>query len=176
MASRVVGLDTVKYPIDSQRDSVVNDRLTMCYAILGYVSAVRSKPRQTIYWHEKVVLSKSKAFNNSLYHESIGSAFLNLNEPAKAVSPFREAVRLKPEDINYRVQLMIALVRSGDAVAGEAEAKALLRLDSVNVRGTQTLAVAVLRQGRYAEAWKLGQQLEKITPSTSWEAPYFYAR
>ena len=176
MASRVVRIDTVKYPIAARRDSVVNDRLTMCYAILGYVSMTRSQPRQTIHWHEKVVLAKSKSFDNSPYHASIGSSYLGLGQPDKAVLPFREAVRLKPDDINYRTQLMVALVRSGDAVAGETEARTLLRLDSVNVRATQTLAVAIMRQGRYAEAWQWGQKLEKLAKVNLWEAPYFYSR
>jgi len=176
MASRAVHLDVVKYPIAARRDSNVNARLAIIYSLLGNISDTRHEPQQAIDWYEKFVLINPDSVWISPYHFRIGSLYLNMNQPDKAVHNLKEAVRLKPENIEYHTQLTVALVRSGDAVAGEAEAKALLRLDSVNVRGTQTLAVAILRQGRYAEAWQWGQRLEKITPPTSWEAPYFYAR
>ena len=178
MASRVVGIDTVKYPIAAQRDSIVKARLSLTYAMLGHISNSRNQVPQAINWYKKVILTDPNPNSKYMgpYHIYIGSAYFSMNHPDKAVPNFKEAVRLKPEDIEYHTMLTVALVRSGDIVAGEAAAKTLLRLDSVNVRGTQTLAVAVMRQNRYAEAWKLGQRLEKITPSTSWEAPYFYAR
>ncbi|WP_165841047.1 tetratricopeptide repeat protein [Larkinella punicea] len=176
MASRVIAVDTIAYPVAARRDSVVRARLATTYGMLGKVLFARKQHLQSILWNRKAITEQPESKFNDYYLSQIGLAYIDLNQPAKAISSFREAIRLKPKDISYRLQLMVALVRSGDAVAGETEARAALRLDSVNVRATQTLAVAVMRQNRYAEAWQWGQRLEKIATVNLWEAPYFYAR
>jgi tetratricopeptide (TPR) repeat protein len=154
----------------------VIERLAIAYAIMGHISIDRNQYHQIIHWYTKAIATKPEGTDNDNYQFQIGLAYINLGQPAKAIPAFQEAIRLKPDNIDYHNLLATALVRSGDAVAGETEARAVLRLDSVNVRATQTLAVAIMRQNRYAEAWKWGQRLEKIATVNLWEAPYFYAR
>jgi tetratricopeptide (TPR) repeat protein len=176
MCSRVLAIDTAAYPIAAQRGTKVIERLAIAYAIMGHISIDRNQYHQIIHWYTKAIATKPEGTDNDNYQFQIGLAYINLGQPAKAIPAFQEAIRLKPDNIDYHNLLATALVRSGDAVAGETEARAVLRLDSVNVRATQTLAVAIMRQNRYAEAWKWGQRLEKIATVNLWEAPYFYAR
>ncbi|GAB4038356.1 tetratricopeptide repeat protein [Spirosoma gilvum] len=176
MCKRVLAIDTVAYPIVTQRSQKVNDRLAVAYAIMGHISIDRKQYQQMIYCYTKAIATQPQGADNDKYQLQIGLAYINLGQPAKAISPFREAVQLKPNNVNYHTELAVALVKSGDVLAGEAEAKTILRLDSTNVPGTQMLAVSLIRQGRYPEAWQIGKRLEKITSPTSWEAPYFYAR
>ncbi|KAA9346651.1 tetratricopeptide repeat protein [Larkinella humicola] len=176
MCSRVLAIDTAAYPIAAQRDHKVIERLAIAYAIMGHISIDRNQYDQIIHWYAKAIATKPEGSDNDNYQFQIGLAHIDLGQPAKAIPTLQEAIRLKPYNIDYHNLLATAQVRSGDAVAGETEARAVLRMDSINVRATQTLAVALLRQNRYAEAWQWGQRLEKIATVNLWEAPYFYAR
>ncbi|WP_169518482.1 tetratricopeptide repeat protein [Spirosoma panaciterrae] len=176
MYSRVVAIDTIAYPVAAQRTAQVNDRLAVAYSILGDISMRRNDYHQSIHWAAKAISTMPDSKFNDVNLFKIGWAYNQLNQPAKAISPLQEAIRLNPENIDHRTLLATSLTRSGNAVAGEAEAKIVLQKDSTNIFATQTLAVAVMRQGRYVEAWKLGERLEKISPPNSSEASYFFSR
>jgi tetratricopeptide (TPR) repeat protein len=83
---------------------------------------------------------------------NIGRAYQLLDQPEKAVAPFREAVRLWPKLTEWHANLADALYRSGEVNEAMAEYHETLRLqpDSPEIRFN--LADALLKQNRVEEA------------------------
>ncbi len=68
--------------------------------------------------------------NNPEAYQTLGRAHRRLNQPAKAVAAYRNAVRMEPDSAECRYELGEALLKVADTDGAACEAKALDLLDS----------------------------------------------
>ena len=174
LASRGIRLDLAAstQPVTTEKQK----RIDMAVAILYANARQAAQYEEAIYWQKRMLAASPKSPLAGQYNYQIGDGYEKLNRLAEATKHLQEAIRLSPNEINYRNLLATALLRDNKPAKAETEARYVVRLDSVNLSGNSTLALALLRQGRYAKAWQVIQRVERITPADSWEAPYLYAR
>jgi tetratricopeptide (TPR) repeat protein len=82
----------------------------------------------------------------------------------EAVSLWREALRLRPEDVLMRSNLARALLAKGQTEEAIAECREALRLAPADARSHSTLAKALRAQGRLAEARKHYERALELDP------------
>lgn len=172
LVKRVITIDSaLAQPTKNEKK-----RLAEAYSILGSICYSQSQYADGINWFKKATATELDGRFNDYYFQQVGFGYFSLRQFPDAITNLREAIMLKPTDGNYRVMLATAYLMNGAPTEAEAEARRAIRTDSTNARATSILAVALIRQNRYDDAWQVIQCLEKIAPASAWEVPYAYAR
>jgi tetratricopeptide (TPR) repeat protein len=84
-------------------------------------------------------------------HYLRGVELLKSGQDKQAYSELKRAAELRPDLLQVRVLLGLALFRSGDAIGGEREARAVLVKDDANASALHLLGLCLLRQEQLTE-------------------------
>jgi tetratricopeptide (TPR) repeat protein len=140
-------------------------RATLGLAATAVISALSfSAWKQTSYWKDSEVLwthTLATTGLNSIAHHNLGEALLDRGKVDEAISNFREALKILPNDARMHSSLATALImKDGDANASEAfnHWQVSLRLEPENVNARDRFGVALAQQGRLRDAIEQWQE------------------
>ena len=92
-----------------------------------------------------------------------GLVALELGRREEAIAHFRAAVAINPHHPGYQHQLAVALLRDGDAAGAVQACLAGLKTEPSRVQTRSLLLLALLRQGKNAEALDQLRLLRELT-------------
>jgi predicted O-linked N-acetylglucosamine transferase (SPINDLY family) len=95
---------------------------------------------------------------------SLGLGLQAIGQPRAAVEAFEHAVRIVPQLPEHHWNLAAAHLRAGNAVEGEAAARAAIALDERAVAGWYNLAYALRAQARVLEALDAATRAHGVAP------------
>lgn len=98
--------------------------------------------------------SKSLEINNEnpLAWEMYARFFMAANQPGEASRAWAQAVQLKPDDLNYRLELAVCLITSGRYEDARPVLEELVQYDAQNVRVWTQLGIVYLMRKDYGTA------------------------
>ena len=109
--------------------------------------------------------------NNWLAHNNLGAILGGQRRYEEAIRHFREALRMRPDDVKAHNNLGNAFAEQGryrDAIRHYSEA---LRLDPDEREAHENLGVLLLKQGKYKEAINHFSEAARIKPD--WAEPHY---
>lgn len=95
----------------------------------------------------------------------LGCAMRGAGEPARAVTCFRDALRLNPRHVDAHVDLAAVLLGLAQPAAAEHAAREALRLAPSSLSALGNLGAALEAQGRFAEALDPYRRALEIDPA-----------
>jgi predicted Zn-dependent protease len=81
-----------------------------------------------------MLLSLPKSTHDAEVLAALGMVLLQKQRPREASTMFAEAVRLEPENANYRHNLGVSLVSAGDSAAGLEQVQRATLLDPLSLQ------------------------------------------
>ena len=119
------------------------------------------------YWKNSEILFRYASVvieNNWEAHAQLGLVFSKEDRLNEAISQYREALGMKPDDADARYDLANALCRKGvwDEAIGEYQAELQLKPD--DPEGHNNLGVALFRKGNLNEAIGQFQEALRLKP------------
>lgn len=98
--------------------------------------------------------SKSLEVNNEnpLAWEMYARFFMAANQPEEASQAWAQAVQLKPDDLNYRLELAVCLIASGRYLDARYVLEELVQYDAENVRVWTQLGIVYLMRKDFGTA------------------------
>ena len=130
--------------------------------------------RQTSFWHDNPTLWKRTlacTAANKLAHNSLGNAYLDLQQFDQAIEQYRAAIAIDPAHAMSHFNLGVALAATGRLDQAIAEYEEVVRLQPGHAAAHNNLGNALLNQNRLAAAMDHCQEALKIDPQFA-EAHY----
>ena len=90
---------------------------------------------------------------------------ISMGDPAGAVAPLRECIRLQPDDGRVHCNLGIALDKSGDRVGAEVSFREALRLEPKNASTRNNLVICLAKTGRHHDAARHARRVLALEPA-----------
>jgi eukaryotic-like serine/threonine-protein kinase len=100
---------------------------------------------------------------DNIGHSNLAYCYSNLPNMNRAVEEQRQAVELSPNTPSQRMNLSVYATYAGDFQTGEAQARAVLKLNPAYEKGYLAMAYAEIGQGRLSEAVGTYRQLSKVS-------------
>jgi tetratricopeptide (TPR) repeat protein len=118
---------------------------------LGYVYTALQRPDDAKSEYEKAIALDPDDPKMVAAYRNLGITLLSKN-PAAAVDPLQHAAEMQPQDAQTKWVLGTALERSGKLDPAIEQFQAAQKLDSRDVEISASLAYALLKAGRFADA------------------------
>ena len=129
--------------------------------LLGLIAYQRGDNMQAVEYMEKAVTINSSA---SIYHNNLGSVFMNLKETEMAVRCFRKAILLNPDYVEAYNNMGNALQRQGENKNAAEHYMKAVELKPDYVIAINNLANLLKEEGRLNEAIMHYRRAVKLQP------------
>jgi tetratricopeptide (TPR) repeat protein len=138
---------------------------TLAAAII--LACIPTTRRQIGYWKNSEVLLQYASVvidNNWLAYARLGLVFSKEGRTDEAISQYRQALKLNPDDADTHYNLANALYRKGLLDEAISEYQENLRLNPGDAGGHNNLGIALFRAGRRQEAIAHFQEALRLKP------------
>jgi Flp pilus assembly protein TadD len=98
-------------------------------------------------------------------HVILGNLYVDQGDGEKAVSHYRQALVLDPDDIDAHYNLGVQLGKQGEQKEAEAHYRAVLEVDGAHAEAANNLGVALLLQDKRGESIQYFERAVRLEPS-----------
>ena len=102
--------------------------------------------------------------NTPLANAMLGSCYVQMNQPAKAVAPYQQALKAKPNDPNICRNLGYCYLATGNVAAAEQVCRQGVKAQPANASAWDMLGLCYRREGKQKDAVDAFEHAVKASP------------